>query len=98
MIVTIVHVWVKPEHIAEFIRATRENHEHSIEEPGNLRFDILQDSADESKFVLYEAYRSENAVAAHKETEHYKRWRDTVANWMAKPREGVKHKLLFPEQ
>ena len=97
MIVTIVHVWVKPEHIAGFILATRENHERSIKEPGNLRFDILQDSADESKFVLYEAYRSENDAAAHKETEHYKRWRDAVANWMAKPREGVKHKLLFPE-
>jgi autoinducer 2-degrading protein len=97
MIVTIVHVWVKPEHITGFIQATRENHEHSVKEPGNLRFDILQDSIEAGKFILYEAYRSENDAAAHKETEHYKRWRDSVATWMAKPREGVKYKLLFPE-
>jgi len=96
MIVTLVHVYVKPEFIPAFIEVTRENHENSIKEPGNLRFDILQDAQDQGKFVLYEAYVSEQAVAAHKETSHYAKWRDTVAPWMAKPREGVKHKLLFP--
>lgn len=94
---TLVHVYVKPEHIAEFIAATKLNHEHSIKEPGNLRFDILQDVGDPSKFVLYEAYETEEAVKAHKETAHYAVWRDTVANWMAKPREGVKHTMLFPQ-
>ncbi|HEX5171187.1 MAG TPA: antibiotic biosynthesis monooxygenase [Cyclobacteriaceae bacterium] len=97
MIVTLVHVYVKPEFIDAFIEATRLNHESSVQEPGNLRFDILQDSNDQSKFVLYEAYASERAVTAHKETPHYAKWRDTVTPWMAKPREGVKHKLLFPE-
>lgn len=96
MIVTLVHVQVKPEFIRAFIEATRENHENSIQEPGNIRFDILQDAQDECKFILYEAYANDRAVAAHKETPHYEKWRDTVAPWMAKPREGVKHKLLFP--
>jgi len=96
MTVTFVHVQVKPEFIKPFIDATRENHENSIKEPGNLRFDILQDAADPNKFVLYEAYVSDEAAAAHKETAHYFKWRDTVANWMSKPREGVKHKMLFP--
>ncbi|HYC84948.1 MAG TPA: antibiotic biosynthesis monooxygenase [Chryseosolibacter sp.] len=98
MIVTLVHVHVKPEYVGEFIAATRENHLNSVKEPGNLRFDILQDSLDPSKFVLYEAYVSEQAVAAHKETTHYHAWRELVAPWMAKPREGVKHHLLFPER
>ena len=98
MVVTIVHVYVKPEFIQQFIEATRVNHEQSIKEKGNLRFDILQDDKDPSKFVLYEAYTSEQEVAAHKETAHYLKWRDTVANWMAQPREGVKHKMLFPSQ
>jgi autoinducer 2-degrading protein len=97
MPVTLVHVYVKPEFIPAFIEATRRNHELSIKEQGNLRFDILQDAADPGKFVLYEAYETEEAVAAHKETPHYCAWRDTVAPWMVKPREGVKHKLLFPE-
>lgn len=96
MTVTFVHVYVKPEFIKSFIEATRLNHERSIKESGNFRFDILQDAQDPGKFVLYEAYESEQSVAAHKETQHYLSWRDTVAPWMAKPREGVKHTLLFP--
>jgi autoinducer 2-degrading protein len=96
MIVTLVHVFVKSEFIAEFVKATQKNHELSTQEPGNLRFDILQDAADPSKFVLYEAYESEEAAAAHKTKAHYFEWRDTVAFWMAKDRVGIKHKLLFP--
>lgn len=96
MVVTLVHVHVKPEFIQPFMEATRENHEQSIKESGNFRFDILQDAADPAKFILYEAYQTAQAVAAHKETPHYSKWRDTVATWMAKPREGVKYTLLFP--
>lgn len=96
MTATFVHVFVKPEFIGLFIEATRRNHENSTKEPGNIRFDILQDAQDPGKFVLYEVYQSEHAAAAHKETSHYLKWRDTVAPWMAKPREGVKHVLLFP--
>ena len=96
MIVTLVHVHVKPEFIKSFIDATRLNHENSVKERGNFRFDILQDAQDSGKFVLYEAYKSEQDAAAHKETAHYSIWRDTVAPWMQKPREGMKHTLLFP--
>lgn len=96
MIVTIVHVVVKPEFIEVFKTASKENHEHSIKEPGNLRFDILQDAQYPGKFVLYEAYQSEQTAAAHKETQHYQKWRDTVAPWMAKPREGIKYVMLHP--
>ena len=96
MIVTLVHVQVKPEFINAFIEATRANHENSIQERGNFRFDILQDAHDPAKFVLYEAYESDQAAAAHKETSHYATWRDAVGSWMAKPREGVRHSMLFP--
>lgn len=97
MTVTLVYVQVKPEFVEQFIDATRENHENSVKEEGNLRFDILQDANDPSKFVFYEVYETEQAALAHKETAHYLKWRDTVAPWMSKPREGVKHKLLFPQ-
>lgn len=98
MTVTLVHVQVKPEFIQAFIEATRTNHENSIKESGNLRFDILQDPASPDKFILYEAFESDAAAAAHKETEHYFKWRDAVTTWMAKPREGIKYKLLFPKR
>lgn len=95
MHVTLVYVKVKPSHIEEFIKATQANHLASVQEPGNLRFDVIQEDADPAGFVLYEAYHSEDAARAHKQTEHYLAWRDTVADWMAQPRKGVLHKGLF---
>jgi (4S)-4-hydroxy-5-phosphonooxypentane-2,3-dione isomerase len=96
MIVTCVTVYVKKEHIQDFIQATLENHRNSIKEEGNLRFDVLQCSNDETRFLLYEAYESEEASALHKKTQHYLTWRDTVAPWMEKPREGVAHSVIAP--
>ncbi len=96
MQVTMVHVWVKPECIDDFVAATRRNHEGSVGEPGNRRFDVLQDPADPSKFVLYEAYDSEADAARHKQTPHYLAWRDTVAEMMAEPRRGVPYRVLCP--
>jgi autoinducer 2-degrading protein len=96
MIVTFVHVWVTPKHIDDFIDASTENHQNSIKEPGNLRFDLVQDAGDPAKFVIYEAFESEEAAAAHKETSHYLKWRDAVAPWMARPRKGEKHIILAP--
>jgi autoinducer 2-degrading protein len=96
MIVTIVYVWVKDEYIDQFRDACVENHQKSITEPGNLRFDVLQDAADSSKFVLYEAYESEEAALAHKETAHYLKWREIVSEWMARPRKGVRYTIIEP--
>ena len=97
MHVTLVHVQVKPEHADDFIDACRDNHIASIQEPGNLRFDILRSPDDPCRFVLYEAYANTAAAAAHKQTVHYLRWRDTVADWMAVPRQGQPYIGLYPE-
>jgi autoinducer 2-degrading protein len=96
MIVTLVHVWVKDAYLAEFIKATVENQKHSVMEPGNLRFDILRDAENPSKFVFYEAFKSEDAVLEHKKTKHYQVWRDTVVEWMAQPRQGIRHTVVSP--
>ena len=96
MHVTLVHVHVRPEHVEDFIEASRLNHEASAREPGNRRFDILQSPEDKTFFVLYEAYAGPEDAAAHKETDHYLRWREAVADWMAEPRKGVPFKALFP--
>jgi len=96
MHVTCVTVHVKPDHIEEFIRATIENHKSSVQEPGNLRFDILQHGQNSCQFLLYEAYDSDEAAGAHKKTAHYLKWRDTVADWMAAPREGTRYQILCP--
>jgi len=96
MHVTLVHVAVKSGHIAEFIEATRRNHEASVQEPGNRRFDVLQSPDDPGQFVLYEAYASAGDALAHKDTAHYLAWRDAVADWMAAPRQGVPYTGLMP--
>ena len=97
MFVTLVQVHVVPEHIPAFIGASQANHAASVQEPGNLRFDILQSPEDPGHFVLYEAYRTRQDAAAHKETDHYKRWRDSVTDWMAEPRQGISYTGLYPE-
>jgi (4S)-4-hydroxy-5-phosphonooxypentane-2,3-dione isomerase len=97
MHVTLVHIDVKLENIDDFIIATRLNHEASIQEPGNRRFDVLQSSENPGHFVLYEAYDSADAAAEHKQTAHYLAWRDKVADWMAQPRQGIPYQGLFPQ-
>jgi autoinducer 2-degrading protein len=97
MHVTLVHVHVKPQHVEDFIAATRLNHLASVQEAGNRRFDVLQSPEDPSRFVLYEAYVSAEDAAAHKQTTHYLTWRDTVADWMATPRQGLSYNGLFPK-
>lgn len=96
MFVAIVYVRVKPEHREAFAQASLENARNTVQEPGALRFDVLQQADDPDRFVLYEVYRDEAGAKAHKETAHYARWRDTVESWMAEPRRGVRHNSLFP--
>jgi (4S)-4-hydroxy-5-phosphonooxypentane-2,3-dione isomerase len=96
VVVTIVEVHVRPEHVDRFIAATVENHKGSIQEPGNMRFDVLQSHQDPCLFFLYEAYDSEESAGAHKSTSHYTRWRDTVGPWMAVPRKGTAYRVIRP--
>jgi (4S)-4-hydroxy-5-phosphonooxypentane-2,3-dione isomerase len=96
MIVTCVYVRVKSDFIQEFIEATTANHKESVKEPGNLRFDFVQQAEDPCLFMIYEAYRSEEAAAAHKTTSHYLKWRDSVSGFMAEPRKGVKYHFIAP--
>jgi autoinducer 2-degrading protein len=96
MHVTLVHVHVKPEHLEDFIAACAANHAASIQESGNRRFDVLQSPDDPCRFILYEAYATAADAAAHKETAHYLSWRETVADWMAEPRQGLSFNGLYP--
>jgi (4S)-4-hydroxy-5-phosphonooxypentane-2,3-dione isomerase len=97
MRIACVHVHVVPEHRDDFVRASLENAKNSLLEPGVLRFDVIQQTADPNCFLLYEVYRDEAGMKAHKETAHYAKWRDTVAPWMAEPRQGVQYASCFPE-
>jgi len=94
MYIVCVHVHVKPEHREAFIAATLDNAKNTVQEPGNVRFDVLQQNDESDRFVLYEVYRDEAGMKAHKETAHYARWAEAVGPWMAEPRKGVKYTML----
>ncbi len=96
MQIVLVHVHVKPEYVEAFKQASIENASNSVKEPGIARFDFIQQADDPTRFVLVEIYRTADAPAAHKETAHYAKWRDTVAEMMAEPRQGIKYTNLFP--
>lgn len=97
MLVVFVHVHVKEKDVDAFKAATLENARNSVQEPGVARFDFFQQQDDPTQFVLVEVYRNLEATAAHKATEHYAKWRDTVADMMATPRFSVKYDNLFPD-
>ena len=92
-----VHVYVKPEFVEAFKQATVENASNSVKEPGIARFDVIQQTDDPTRFILVEVYKTADAPAAHKETAHYAKWRDTVADMLAEPRQGMKFLNVFPE-
>jgi autoinducer 2-degrading protein len=98
MYVVSVTVFVKQERVDEFKTAILENARDTRHEPGNVRFDVAQCIDDPSRFLLYEVYRDEEGFRQHQQTPHYLRWKETVADWMARPRQGVKHTSLFPAE
>jgi autoinducer 2-degrading protein len=96
MQIVVVHVNVKSQFIEAFKQASIENASHSVKEAGVARFDVIQQTEDPRKFILVEVYKTADAPTAHKETAHYARWRDTVAEMMAEPRQGIKYANIFP--
>jgi len=97
MQIVLVHVNVKPESIEVFKQASIDNASNSVKEEGIARFDVIQQTEDPTKFILVEVYKTAEASAAHKATQHYARWRDSVADMMAEPRQGIKYVNIFPE-
>jgi quinol monooxygenase YgiN len=97
LIIVHVHVRVKPDAVEPFRAAALDNARNSVREPGVARFDVIQASDDPTRFVLVEVYRTPEATAAHKETAHYLRWRDAVADLMAEPRAAFRYVNVFPD-
>jgi (4S)-4-hydroxy-5-phosphonooxypentane-2,3-dione isomerase len=95
--IAVVNVHVLPDRIEDFRAASLLNASGSRQEPGVVRFDVLQDSEDSTRFVLIEVFRDKAGAAAHRETAHYQRWRDTVAEMMAEPRAARKYVNVSPD-
>jgi (4S)-4-hydroxy-5-phosphonooxypentane-2,3-dione isomerase len=94
----IVHVQikVKSEYINQFCEATIENAKNSIHEEGIMQFDFIKNIDEPDQFVLVEIYRSTSDQLAHRETQHYKVWKNLVADMMAEPRKGIVYQNIYP--
>ena len=90
-----VTIFVKPEHVAPFLEATLDNARNTRREEGNIRFDVLRAEDQPERFLLYEVYAQKDDFVKHQQTEHYLRWKSAVADWMAQPRQGVRHLPIF---
>ena len=97
MYIVQVYVKVKENDVDQFIFASYENAENSLKEDGVVRFDILQNIEKPQKFLLIEVYKNEEAPLEHKNTLHYKKWKEAVAGMMAEPRCSVKYRNIFPD-
>ena len=95
MYVVSVTVHVKPDCVDPFIEATLDNARNTRREPGNVRFDVSRAADEPGRFLLYEVYQTPDDFRAHQQTEHYLRWKQAVGEWMAQPRQGVKHHSIF---
>src|SRR4051794_38247507 len=95
MYVVSVTVHVKPGFADPFVAAVLDNAKNTRREPGNIRFDVCRAEDAPTRFPLYEVSRQKDDFTKHQQTPHYARFRDAVADWMAQPRQGVKHVPLF---
>jgi autoinducer 2-degrading protein len=91
-----VHLWVKADRLEDFRLATIENASHSVEEPGCVRFDVIQQSDDPTRFVLVEIYRDAQSHAAHRETPHYHAWNERTADMLVEPRTRAIYSNVYP--
>lgn len=96
MIVRIITCHVKPGSETAFEKATVLNRRGSIAEPGVLRFDLLKAVDGPGVYYLYEVYRDHAATVNHKDTDHYKLWRETVAEYMAADRSSIACSAVAP--
>jgi len=75
----IVSLQVRPEKRERFLAAIAANAAASVrDEPGCLRFDVMEDAQRPSHFFFYEIYRDTDAFAAHKAAAHFAAWRQAA--------------------
>ena len=97
MLISVVSIHVKPDMLDAFIEATNENGLNSRLEEGIARFDFLQQLDDPTRFTLVEVFWNEDAPAKHRETAHFLKWRDSVADMLVEPRVNIKHRNISPD-
>lgn len=96
MRVQVVQLEVRPELLEAFLVEAKANVQASLQEPGVVQFDLLQDSQNPLRLVLYEVYYHDAALEAHRLTPHYKRWSEIAVPMLAGERVRVLYEKIAP--
>ena len=92
-----VTVKIKPEQRDRFLEVIEDDSICSVrDEPGCLRFEVLQDRSDPDTYYFFESYKDEGAFQAHAETPHFLRWRAASEEVLREPPERVALAGVFP--
>jgi (4S)-4-hydroxy-5-phosphonooxypentane-2,3-dione isomerase len=78
--VNAVDLDIAPGEMAKYIEAVKENGAASVKEPGCREFNITVSADNPNHVFLYEVYDNEEALNAHRNTEHFKKYQATTAN------------------
>lgn len=89
MYIVLVHSHIQAEHVERFKELTIQNAEASRDEAGCVRFDVIQQIDDPTRFTFIEMFRSEKDGVTHRESSHLKKWLEEAVPLMAEPRTRV---------
>lgn len=92
MLILHVFMHIKDEYVKKFRIASLENVEKSLEEPEVANFEIIQQKDDSTKFLFMERYYTEEGQLKHRETEHFKKWKEETKDMFAEPYTFIKYK------
>ncbi len=94
----IMQVWfeVQPDSVEAFVGATLENGGHTVQEPGNLRFELLRDHDTPTRFLLIEMWEEQDAIDDHFSTDHFEAWRKATDSLLAADPIMSRYERLFP--
>ena len=98
MYIVHVSILVKEQAIDAFKEATMQNAQNSLREEGVIRFDVLQQQDDPTRFLLTEVYRTKDDQAKHRTTDHFHKWKADVAELIAEQYTIVTFDSVFPDE
>lgn len=82
MYVIIAPIQIKEGHKEQYVAGIKENASGAVnDEPGCLRFDVIQDADDGNRIWVYEIYKDEAAFQAHTQAPHYLKFREASSGW-----------------
>ncbi len=97
MFTVLVSLRVKSDQVNAFTEITTKDAQASLQDPGVLRFDMLQQSDDLKHFILHEVYQSRDDGLLHLETAHFKQWQTAIRDMLFEPPQATTYLQVYPE-